>query len=195
MSRNAGQGFRGKRAILQFVMKKVPILLALALLCVAGLQSCDKDNPQRPNRDNPVASELRSAAFEITLRDCEKGYSRDSNYVFEVVWKDGAFRFGLQQLDEMTPNIRPDGKNSWNSSSPPTSPGSRASTPLRPRAASISSGTAATIRATTSNGSPKANPPSRSGTARAPERNRSRSRPLPGRKSRWRASRCGSTAR
>jgi len=95
-------------------MKKIQTLLAapaLALLCAVSLQSCDKDNPQRPNRDNPVASELRSAAFEITLRDCEKGYSRDSNYVFEGVWKDGAFRFGLQQLDEMTPNIRPDGKN------------------------------------------------------------------------------------
>ena len=95
-------------------MRILPNLLAvpaLALLCAVCLPSCDKNNPQGPNRDNPVASDLRSAAFELTLLDGEQGFCRDSHYVFEGIWKDGAFRFGLQKLDEMTPNIRPDGKN------------------------------------------------------------------------------------
>ena len=80
-----------------------PLLLGTALLC-----SCGKNGP---NKNNPVVYELAAADFDVTLLDYERGYYRDSSYVFEGIWKDGAFRFGLQKKDPMTPNILPDGRN------------------------------------------------------------------------------------
>lgn len=89
-------------------MKTIRLFLLLgALLCGALLvASCNKAN--LGNNSNPVAVSLPAADFGITILDCEHGYDRDSNYVFEGEWKDGAFRFGLDRTEEMVPNITPD---------------------------------------------------------------------------------------
>lgn len=79
------------------------------LLGAACLPSCIKEGPDAPNTANPPEMALPGCEFGITLLDCEAG--RDSSYVFEGVWKEGAFRFGFDKLDEMTPNILPDGRN------------------------------------------------------------------------------------
>ena len=85
---------------------------ALSLLCAACLLSCNsKDDPTAPNKSNPTEFTLKGCDFGITLLDYEKGGATDSSYVFEGVWKEGAFRFGWKKLDEMTPNILPDGRN------------------------------------------------------------------------------------
>ncbi len=84
---------------------------ALSLLCAACLMSCNKDDPNAPNKSNPTEFSLKGCDFSITLLDYEKGGATDSSYVFEGVWKEGAFRFGWKKLDEMVPNILPDGRN------------------------------------------------------------------------------------
>lgn len=93
-------------------MKKPHLAIAAALLLgVAGLTSCNKNNPLAPNKNNPAEAALKAAAFEVTLLDHERGYDRDSAYVFEGVWKQDAFHFGYLKLDPMVPNILPDGRN------------------------------------------------------------------------------------
>ena len=83
----------------------------LVLFGVACLSSCVKDGPEAPNRTNPEEMVLPGCDFGVTLQDHERGYAPDSAYVFEGVWKEGAFRFGRDRLDEMTPNILPESRN------------------------------------------------------------------------------------
>ena len=93
-------------------MKKPHLAIAVALLLgAAGFTSCNKNNPLAPNKNNPAEAALKAAAFEVTLLDHERGYDRDSAYVFEGVWKQDAFHFGYLKLDPMVPNILPDGRN------------------------------------------------------------------------------------
>lgn len=93
-------------------MKNHLFAVAAALvLGVAGLASCVKDNSLSPNKNNPAEVELAAADFSVTLLDHERGYERDSAYVFEGVWKDDAFYFGYWRLDPMTPNILPEDRN------------------------------------------------------------------------------------
>ena len=93
-------------------MKKHRLAGAAAiLLSLAGLASCDKNNPLAPNRNNPPEAGLKAAAFDITLLDHERGYNRDSVYCFEGIWKQDAFYFGYWKLDPMVPNILPEGQN------------------------------------------------------------------------------------
>ena len=87
------------------IMKKFLHITVAALLCAAAAASC---SPNAHNNDNPVEVSLNGCDFDITILDCEHGYDRDSNYVFEGVWKDGEFRFGHYKLDKMTPNITKD---------------------------------------------------------------------------------------
>ena len=86
-------------------------MVVCAIICAACIVSCNKDDPNAPNKSNPTECTLKGCDFGITLLDYEKGGASDSSYVFEGVWKEGAFRFGLHKLDEMTPNILPDGQN------------------------------------------------------------------------------------
>lgn len=87
-------------------MKKLTLsIAAVVLICTA----CER--AARPNQHNPQEVPLSAAPFEVVLLDHERGYARDSVYCFEGVWKDGAFRFGLDRLDPMVPNILPDGRN------------------------------------------------------------------------------------
>ena len=76
------------------------------VLCAACFTACNKASLS--NSNNPVAVSLPAADFDITILDCEHGYDRDSNYVFEGVWKSDAFYFGLYKTEKMTPNITPD---------------------------------------------------------------------------------------
>ena len=93
-------------------MKKHRLAGATAiLLSLAGLASCDKNNPLAPNRNNPPEAGLKAAAFDITLLDHERGYNRDSVYCFEGIWKQDAFYFGYWKLDPMVPNIFPEDQN------------------------------------------------------------------------------------
>ena len=93
-------------------MKKHHLAVAAAIfLGAAGLVSCDRNNPLAPNKENPTEVGLKGAAFEVTLLDHEKGYEKDSLYVFEGEWKNDAFYFGYWKLDPMVPNILPDGQN------------------------------------------------------------------------------------
>ncbi len=80
----------------------------LALLCAASLAACDKDRPDGPNKDNPAEHPLASCAFSLNARDCERGFSPDSSYVFEGVFRDGSFYFGADKRDAMVLNITPD---------------------------------------------------------------------------------------
>lgn len=80
----------------------------LALLCAASLAACDKDRPDGPNKDNPAEHQLASCAFSLNARDCERGFSPDSSYVFEGVFRDGSFYFGADKRDAMVLNITPD---------------------------------------------------------------------------------------
>ena len=59
-----------------------------------------------PNAHNPAVLPLPAADFGIRVLDQERG--SDSTYVFEGVWRDGAFRFGLEKRDPMTLNLTPD---------------------------------------------------------------------------------------
>ena len=88
-----------------------PVAAAAILLSAAFLFSCDKDNPSAPNKSNPTEYTLKGRDFDIRVEDCEHGFSKDSNYVFEGVFRDGEFRFGLEKLDPMTLNILPDNQN------------------------------------------------------------------------------------
>ena len=85
-------------------------LPVLALLCAIGLTACDKDRPDGPNKDNPAEHQLASCAFGLDVRDCERGFSPDSSYVFEGVFRDGSFYFGADRRDEMVLNITPDNR-------------------------------------------------------------------------------------
>lgn len=95
-------------------MKHIRSLLATAAVLLLGaalLSSCDKNNPLAPNKSNPTEYSLPGCDFNVTLLDHEQGYSKDSTYIFEGIWKENAFRFGYYKLDPMTPNILPDNKN------------------------------------------------------------------------------------
>ena len=93
-------------------MKNHHLAVAAALfLAAAGLASCDRNNPLAPNKENPTEVGLKGAAFEVTLLDHEKGFEKDSLYVFEGEWKQDAFYFGYWKLDPMVPNILPEGQN------------------------------------------------------------------------------------
>lgn len=83
-------------------------LPVLTLLCAFGLTACDKDRPDGPNKDNPAEHQLASCAFGLDVRDCERGFSPDSSYVFEGVFRDGSFYFGADKRDAMVLNITPD---------------------------------------------------------------------------------------
>ena len=85
--------------------------LALALLGIFALGACHpKDGPEGPNPNNPTEYALEACAFGLNVQDCERGFSRDSNYVFEGVYRDGKFYFGEEKRDEMVLNITPDNK-------------------------------------------------------------------------------------
>lgn len=95
-------------------MKHIRSLLATAAVLLLGaalLSSCDKNNPLAPNKSNPTEYSLPGHDFTVMVEDYEHGFSKDSNYVFEGVFKDGEFRFGLDKLDPMTLNILPDNQN------------------------------------------------------------------------------------
>ncbi|MCR4825184.1 MAG: hypothetical protein K5849_07520 [Bacteroidales bacterium] len=89
-------------------MKNFCIAAALAALlpCLASCGS--KEALDSPNTNNPPVVSLRGTGFELSCLDCERGFSRDSNYVFEGIWRDGHFWFGKGQLDTMQLNITPD---------------------------------------------------------------------------------------
>lgn len=95
-------------------MKRIIHLLtaaAAAMVAAAALVSCDKNNPNAPNKSNPTEFSLPGHDFTVMVEDYERGFSKDSNYVFEGIFKDGEFRFGLDKLDPMTLNILPDNQN------------------------------------------------------------------------------------
>ena len=100
--------------ILQFIMKNITTkstTLALALLGIFALGACHpKDGPEGPNPNNPTEYALEACAFGLNVQDCERGFSRDSNYIFEGVYRDGKFYFGEEKRDEMVLNITPDNK-------------------------------------------------------------------------------------
>ncbi len=82
---------------------------ALTLLCAVCFISCgDKDTPLAPNTNNPTEYSLKGVNFDLVALDYERGFSKDSNYVFEGVWKNGHFWFGKDKLDTMQLNITPD---------------------------------------------------------------------------------------
>ncbi len=93
-------------------MKNIPHQLthpALVFLCIFALIACQKkDGPLGPNRNNPAVQAHDASPFGLTVRDCERGFSRDSSYVFEGVYRDGSFYFGADKRDEMTLNITQD---------------------------------------------------------------------------------------
>lgn len=80
--------------------------LLLSLILLTG--ACCKDAADAPNTSNPVALPLPGASFSLTVLDQERGFSEDSLYVFEGVWRDGHFWFGPEQRDSMQLNITPD---------------------------------------------------------------------------------------
>ena len=94
-------------------MKNIPNRLTapvLTLLLAFGLTACDKDRPDGPNKNNPAEHPLASCAFSLDVRDCERGFSPDSSYVFEGVYRDGSFYFGADKRDAMVLNITPDNR-------------------------------------------------------------------------------------
>lgn len=87
-------------------MKTSPLSAALAAaVLLAALYACRKQCPDSPNTNNPPEVSLPSAAFSITVLDCERGRHPDSAYVFEGIWADGHFRFGRERLDTMQLNL------------------------------------------------------------------------------------------
>ena len=86
-------------------MKKLPLLL-----CALCLWACDPKNPLGPNKDNPTEHKLAACAFQVGVQDCERGFSRDSSYVFEGEYRDGSFYFGIDRSDEMVLNVTPDNR-------------------------------------------------------------------------------------
>ena len=86
-------------------MKKLPLLL-----CALCLWACDPKNPLGPNKDNPTEHKLTACAFRLGVQDCERGFSRDSSYVFEGEYRDGSFYFGSDKSDEMVLNVTPDNR-------------------------------------------------------------------------------------
>ena len=86
-------------------MKTFPLLL-----CTLCLWACDPKNPLGPNKDNPTEHKLAACAFQLGVQDCERGFSRDSSYVFEGEFRDGGFYFGIDRSDEMVLNVTPDNR-------------------------------------------------------------------------------------
>lgn len=81
---------------------------SLLLLAALLLPACDKHRPDGPNRNNPPVADLPSAGFTLRVLNHERGFHRDSAYIFEGIWRDGHFWFGRQKLDTMQLNIAPD---------------------------------------------------------------------------------------
>lgn len=79
---------------------------AALVFCAVCFTSCNKDGG--PNKNNPVEVSLPAAPFDLIVLDHEHGFNKDSNYVFEGVWKNGHFWFGREKLDTMQLNINPD---------------------------------------------------------------------------------------
>ena len=93
---------------MKHIIKKFIAAAALSF-CAACLCSCN--DPLGKNNSNPVEVKLTGKDFQFTLLDHEYGYSRDSVYCFEGIWKQDAFYFGHWKLDPMVPNILPDNRN------------------------------------------------------------------------------------
>jgi len=85
--------------------------LAVAAVCLCAMCFYACNNPLSPNKSNPVEVGLKAADFKVALFDHEKGFEKDSLYVFEGEWKGDGFYFGYWKLDKMVPNILPDGQN------------------------------------------------------------------------------------
>ena len=90
------------------VIRKLLEATTIAILAMM-LASCN--DPLGKNNSNPVEVKLTGKDFQVTLLDHEYGYSRDSVYCFEGIWKKDAFYFGHWKLDPMVPNILPDNRN------------------------------------------------------------------------------------
>ena len=83
----------------------------LIAFVVVLLSSCN-DDPLGENKNNPPTVSLPAAEFSVIQYDYEHGFHPDSNYVFEsILEKDGSFRYGLDKLDKLVPNIFPDEEN------------------------------------------------------------------------------------
>lgn len=76
--------------------------LTLSLSSCSGRASMDA-----PNTHNPPERALNGTGFGLVALDGERGFSKDSNYVFEGEWRDGHFWFGREKLDTMQLNITP----------------------------------------------------------------------------------------
>lgn len=76
--------------------------LTLSLSSCSGRASMDA-----PNTHNPPERALNGTGFGLVVLDGERGFSKDSNYVFEGEWRDGHFWFGREKLDTMQLNITP----------------------------------------------------------------------------------------
>ena len=86
---------------------KLFAVAALLAICAMCSQSCNKSGALAPNTSNPTEYSLKGAPFSLTVLDQERGYNKDSLYVFEGVWRDGHFWFGLEKKDSMQLNITP----------------------------------------------------------------------------------------
>lgn len=89
-------------------MKYIKISCLAIVILGAALLAASCSKAILGNSNNPVAVSLPSADFGITILDYERGYDRDSNYVFEGVWEKDAFLFGVYKTEKMVPNITPD---------------------------------------------------------------------------------------
>jgi len=89
-------------------MKHIRILGLAGMMLGAVLLAASCSKALQNNKNNPVTASLPAADFDITVLDYERGYNRDSNYVFEGVWEKDAFLFGFYKTEKMVPNITPD---------------------------------------------------------------------------------------
>lgn len=76
------------------------------LLLIAACGS--RDGADAPNTANPPEASLRGEPFTLSVLDQERGFCRDSVYVFEGEYRDGHFWFGSEKKDTMQLNITPD---------------------------------------------------------------------------------------
>lgn len=91
-------------------MKRIIQLLTAAAAVTAlaaAIVSCHKNIPDTTNNSNPTEYSLKGADFDLICLDGEHGFSKDSIYVFEGIWRDGHFWFGREKLDTMQLNITP----------------------------------------------------------------------------------------